>query len=511
MKKYVVILIFLTIAVIFIVFFSYERKQISNENSFNQSSNYIKVLVDDNFMPLSYYDKMGNNYKGAVVDLFENIMADSAIKYEYIYAPELTWSQKLEMVYNGEADIIFPTSITENRIDKGYFSHIYYESYYSLITLYNNVSYITDMNQLDGSTIGTVRATAITEYLIQSMNHTNLILYDDDNEMYSGLRHKEVDFIVQNDSVFDEDFYSKELLEFSKIYKIKDSPKKYAFLTSKSQSSKNIINTINKNMVDLDFDMYLFKHQVSESILIDKYINQKTRQLILMFIVVTMMFAIVIIIYLKKNAKEVLEREIMLNKLAYLQTQIKPHFIYNSLSTIISICYEDGEKAAELLNSFSSYLSILFQTDNVSEFISIREELELVNSYLNIQKARFGDRLHVEFHLDDGVEVYRIKPLMIQPLVENALIHGLLSKEKGGMIFISVKLLKENITVRVEDDGVGMTDKEIDSILKGKFKKSNVGLYNIKSRLTNGTTHFQLESKVNSGTKVCFQIPKVTL
>lgn len=125
-------------------------------------------------------------------------------------------------------------------------------------------------------------------------------------------------------------------------------------------------------------------------------------------------------------------------EMAFLQSQIKPHFLFNVLNTIIALSHLDIEKAREVTADFTNYLRMSFDFQNTSGMSSFKHELSIVNSYLSIEKTRFGDRLDVIYDIDEDID-FALPPLMIQPLVENAVHHGISKKRGGGWIKLTAK------------------------------------------------------------------------
>jgi sensor histidine kinase YesM len=209
---------------------------------------------------------------------------------------------------------------------------------------------------------------------------------------------------------------------------------------------------------------------------------------------------------LRKNQQ--LQSEAKDAEIAFLRSQIKPHFLYNALNSIAELCIKEPSKAEELTLDLSQYLRGSFDFKQLDSFTTIENELELVKAYINIEKARFGARLHVEYDVDANLDV-RIPPLILQPLVENAIRHGLMSNLRGGTVKISVKKEADAIvSFAIEDNGCGLTEKKREEILKPDVNKKGVGLWNISRRikLLYGKS-LHIESAEGIGTKVCFDIP----
>ncbi len=194
-----------------------------------------------------------------------------------------------------------------------------------------------------------------------------------------------------------------------------------------------------------------------------------------------------------------------------LQAQINPHFLFNSLNTIASFCRTAPSQARELLLDLSHYMRR--NLDSSRGLIPLREELEQVRSYLAIEQARFGDRIHAYIHVDPEVEDWPIPPLIIQPLVENCVKHGILGTDSGGIVRLCANKADGNLNVVVEDDGAGMTPKAIENILTFSEHESmseGIGAQNCNHRLVQlyGSAYaLHVESAMNEGTRISFNIP----
>ena len=198
--------------------------------------------------------------------------------------------------------------------------------------------------------------------------------------------------------------------------------------------------------------------------------------------------------------KNSMEAELKESRIAIMLSQIRPHFIYNTLGTIERMCLKDAQKAFELVRNFSLYLR-----GNFSELDSVRpirfaEELKHVEYYVNIEKVRFPD---IQIAYDVETMDFVLPALSVQPLVENAIKHGLMRLETGGSVTIRAYETTTHFCVQVQDDGVGF-----DASLPIEDKK-HVGLRNIRERLkamVNG--ELVIESQVGIGTKAVILIPK---
>ncbi|SEG64050.1 ATP-binding protein [Paenibacillus sp. UNC499MF] len=193
-------------------------------------------------------------------------------------------------------------------------------------------------------------------------------------------------------------------------------------------------------------------------------------------------------------------------EMAFLQAQIKPHFLYNALNTIIALLPSDPDKTTKLLLELSRYLRGSFDFQNRDQLVPLQKEMALVQSYLFLEKARFEERLQVDYHI--RAEPNRlIPPLSIQPVVENAVRHGIMRRAEGGTIGITVEERDDGLLVEITDNGVGMESGRAASLLSAETGKG-VGLINIHTRLlTMFGEGLDIRTGEGQGTTVRFRVP----
>lgn len=185
-----------------------------------------------------------------------------------------------------------------------------------------------------------------------------------------------------------------------------------------------------------------------------------------------------------------------------LQAQINPHFLFNALNTIVSFLRFNPNKARELIVNLSNYLR--YNIENTSTFVDISKELEQVKAYVEIEKARFGDKLKVSYDVDENINI-KIPSLVIQPLVENSIKHGILEGSGSGNVKITVKNYNSNeVLVIIEDDGVGISQHIIDTIYNGTSKENKIGMSNVNNRLKYIYGNGLNIERLNVGTKISF-------
>jgi two-component system LytT family sensor kinase len=196
-------------------------------------------------------------------------------------------------------------------------------------------------------------------------------------------------------------------------------------------------------------------------------------------------------------------------ELRALRAQISPHFIYNSLAAIASFVRTDPERARELLLEFADFSRYALRRGG--DFTTLADELRNVERYLVLEQARFGDRLTVALRVAPEVLPVAIPFLAIQPLVENAVRHGLEGSNGTGRIIIAANDLGAEAEISVEDDGAGSDPEVVRAVLSGESDRDSIGLGNVDARLRQvyGDSYgLIVETAPGAGTKVTFRVPK---
>lgn len=193
---------------------------------------------------------------------------------------------------------------------------------------------------------------------------------------------------------------------------------------------------------------------------------------------------------------------------AYLQAQIQPHFLFNTLNSLMVLSDIDTEHMRKLGDAFSSYLRISFNYLNTGELVKLSYELELVEAYLFIEKTRFEDRLSVVLNVEPDLPLL-LPPLSIQPLIENAVRHGLLSRNVGGTLCLSITRHEGYTRIEVKDNGKGMEPEKVAELLRATLGgKGGIGIANTNRRLLQRYGQgLSIISEPGEGTMVSFDIP----
>lgn len=190
-------------------------------------------------------------------------------------------------------------------------------------------------------------------------------------------------------------------------------------------------------------------------------------------------------------------------RVGFQASQIRQHFIYNTINTIVSVSNYDGDEARALLMEFSNYLRARINFKGVTQFVSLKKEIEIAQAYTRIEKARFGERLDIRFEYPKEELDTRIPFMTVQPILENAVNHGLLPKPEGGRVDIVIEKHGDRLDFTVRDDGVGMQKPDAEDKRDSFSETEGIGLWNINARLeslygeglrmksdTNGTEFF---------------------
>ncbi|NCG67550.1 sensor histidine kinase [Bacillus coagulans] len=188
-----------------------------------------------------------------------------------------------------------------------------------------------------------------------------------------------------------------------------------------------------------------------------------------------------------------------------LQTKINPHFLFNALNAIASTTRRNPDKARKLIMNLSGFMR--YNLELADDFIDINKELQQVRDYIEIEKARFGSRLQVEYEID-AVSVL-IPSLIIQPLVENAINHGILKVKGPGIVKISVKEVGNKVRISVADTGAGIPEEVIEHVYQDNMPVTQIGLYNVHRRVKLIYGNGLAIRRLNPGTEVYFEVPKV--
>lgn len=214
---------------------------------------------------------------------------------------------------------------------------------------------------------------------------------------------------------------------------------------------------------------------------------------------------------MKQNIFE--QEEKRKSELKALRSQINPHFLYNTLDSIIWMA--EGGKNKEVVLMTSAFARLIRQSiSNDNELIPLEREIEYARSYLTIQQMRYKDKLEYEIDVEDEIKKEKVINMILQPLVENAIYHGIKYKDSKGLIKITGYGQKHKIILKVIDNGIGMEEETLAGIFeksKAKEKSNGVGVYNVNTRIRlyyGGEYGIHFESALGTGTAVTITLPR---
>ncbi len=200
-------------------------------------------------------------------------------------------------------------------------------------------------------------------------------------------------------------------------------------------------------------------------------------------------------------------------QLRALQVQTNPHFLFNALNMIgRSALFEDKETTISLVESVSSILR--YSLENEANEVPLSMEVEIVKAYMFIQGTRFGDRISFEVDVPETTNDPQVPPMLLQPLVENAIIHGLRDKKDGGTVALRIRSSGEEVLIQVEDNGRGFAAERVGEVLDGRLKddtgRTSIGLHNVARRLQLAYEKdglLTVQSVAEEGTTVTIRVP----
>jgi two-component system LytT family sensor kinase len=202
------------------------------------------------------------------------------------------------------------------------------------------------------------------------------------------------------------------------------------------------------------------------------------------------------------------ERLLLRARMTALQNQINPHFLFNTLNSVSSLVRVAPDTAREMIIKLASILRRLLHSSDA--FVPLQDEIDFIDNYLDIEVVRFGrDKLRVFKELDPASLDVMVPSMLLQPLVENSIKHGLSSKIDGGSIFLRSQLSEEHVTIEVEDDGVGMASAQLLERPTG-LGEGGIGMANVAERLKvlyGDTARMTIDSRNGTGTLVRLRLP----
>lgn len=230
--------------------------------------------------------------------------------------------------------------------------------------------------------------------------------------------------------------------------------------------------------------------------------DSKKGVLIETYAIIFLFYYLMLHIKISERVSEEKEMKLREQRMTLMLSQIQPHFLYNTLNTITALCRLDSKLAEQTTIKFSEYLRKNMVDIGKNDIQHFSKELEHTKLYINIEQLRFGDRVKVEY--DIQIQDFFMPTLTLQPIVENAIKHGICTRIKGGVVKISTKKQEKNNIIVISDNGVGF---DTTKVLKNE--EEHIGLYNVRERLKNIiNAELEISSFIGIGTEVKIIIPK---
>jgi two-component system LytT family sensor kinase len=207
-----------------------------------------------------------------------------------------------------------------------------------------------------------------------------------------------------------------------------------------------------------------------------------------------------------RNEKKLEQQQLRLNeaRLAALSRQINPHFLFNTLNSVTSLIRLDPEQARQVVYKLSNILRrLLRQQENLT---ALREELSFIDDYLAIEMIRFGEKLRVVKDIDPATLDMLVPSMLLQPIVENSIRHGLSSKVDGGTVRLKSRMLGDRLQILVEDDGVGIPESKLATLFE-----QGIGVSNVNERLKvlfGDDYKMWIDSRLGEGTSTGIELPE---
>ncbi len=251
------------------------------EAHFIQSLAPLRVMIDDNFVPLSYYNSRDHSFQGISVDIFRHLAERLGLKYQFVHDAKLSWADKVELFKNQKVDLLMPVSYTPERAAAGIFTTGFYDTFYGAIAKKTSGIKLRDSYDLANYRVGVTKASAIISFLQQFVPSSRIVQYDNQADLYQGVRSGQVDIALQNKHVFKEDRFKLGFVDLALFHTIVESPRRYSYYLSKSESSQMLTVIINRYLAGIDFSRLTNHYEQGEDELVLLYTEQKHQKKLL--------------------------------------------------------------------------------------------------------------------------------------------------------------------------------------------------------------------------------------
>lgn len=247
----------------------------ASDREFLSSLPTLRVVIDDDFAPLSYYDAGSRTYMGIAPELFSHLAEKLGISWEPVGVPGSTWEEKTTLFYSGQADLLLPVSITEERRADGVFTGPFYQSYYAVIGRTGQEAVVASPEDLTGYRVGAVRDTAGASWLEENLPEDSRVLVDTQQELYQSLREGALDFGLQNQDVFLEDRFRLEMFDLTGHFLLAGYPRRYGFYLGETPELARLAGLLDRAMATVEYSALISHYRTAEDALLRRYLEQR--------------------------------------------------------------------------------------------------------------------------------------------------------------------------------------------------------------------------------------------
>ena len=247
----------------------------ASDREFLSSLPTLRVVIDDDFAPLSYYDAGSRTYMGIAPELFSHLAEKLGISWEPVGVPGSTWEEKTTLFYSGQADLVLPVSITEERRAAGVFTGPFYQSYYAVIGRTGQEAVVASPEDLAGYRVGAVRDTAGASWLEENLPEDSRVLVDTQQELYQSLREGTLDFGLQNQDVFLEDRFRLEMFDLTGHFLLAGYPRRYGFYLGETPELARLAGLLDRAMATVEYSALISHYRTAEDALLRRYLEQR--------------------------------------------------------------------------------------------------------------------------------------------------------------------------------------------------------------------------------------------
>jgi PAS domain S-box-containing protein len=253
------------------------------EKQFIQSLPPLRVMIDDNFVPLSSYNSKVGTFEGLSVDLFRHAAAQLGLKYQLLHDAKLSWADKVELFKKQQIDLLMPTSYTEERSKYGVFTNSFYNTYYGAIIKKSSKTRIKYTHDLALYKVGVTKSSSIIPFIQSTLPDARITYYANQTDLYQAVRTGEIDVALQNRNVFHDDRFKLGFVDLVMPHIIVEYPRRYSYFLNKTEPYQKLVAIIDRYLVGAEYSRLVAEYERGEDDLILKYNEQKNqkKQLIL--------------------------------------------------------------------------------------------------------------------------------------------------------------------------------------------------------------------------------------